>query len=50
MSTVIDAHLEQLKEGVEDACHNRVAFTATDVKVAGTEVQGQGRRAVNATL
>ena len=33
--TLIDAHLEQLKEGMEDACHNRGAFTAT-VKVTGT--------------
>ena len=31
--TLIDAHLEQLKEGVEDACHNRGSFTATVVKV-----------------
>ena len=31
--TLIDAHLEQLKEGVEDACHNRGAFTAMVVKV-----------------
>ena len=34
--TLIDAHLEQLKEGVEDACHNRGAFTAMVVKVTGT--------------
>ena len=30
---LIDAHLEQLKEAVEDACHNRGSFTATVVKV-----------------
>ena len=52
--TLIDAHLEQLKEGVEDACHNRGAFTATVVKVTGTEGHrggglGMGRW-VNATL
>ena len=34
--TLIDAHLEQLKEGVEDTCHNRGAFTAMVVKVTGT--------------
>ena len=33
--TLIDAHLEQLKESVEDACHNRGSFTATVVKVQG---------------
>jgi len=31
--TLIDAHLEHLKEGVEEACHNRGAFTATVIKV-----------------
>ena len=34
------------KEGVEDACHKRKAFTATVVKVTGTEGDG----GINATL
>ena len=46
--TLIDAHLEQLKEGVEDACHNRGAFIATVVKVTG--LKGRERGWVNATL
>ena len=46
--TLIDAHLEQLKEGVEDACHNRGASIATVVKVTG--LKGRERGWVNATL
>ena len=30
----------QLKEGVEDACYNRGAFTSTVVKVTGTRGDG----------
>lgn len=30
--TLIDAHLEQLKEGVEEACHVRNGFTVTVTK------------------
>ena len=29
------------KEGVEDACHKRKAFTATVVKVTGTSGKGE---------
>ena len=40
--TQIDAHLEQLKKGMEDVPHSRRAFTATVVKVTGTEGRGGG--------
>ena len=36
----------QLKRALEDACHNRGAFTATVVKVTGTKGDG----GMNATL